>query len=89
MPTAREIIMAAWFGPIVDPDYEAACDRRVPELSPAAAAVRNVPNEEEAEPVRAIFALFEYGVGELPRPGKRQLMAISVDVLEPSQNCAG
>jgi hypothetical protein len=27
MPTAREIIMAAWFGPEVDPDYEAACYR--------------------------------------------------------------
>jgi hypothetical protein len=26
MPTAREIIMAVWFGPIVDPDYNAACD---------------------------------------------------------------
>jgi hypothetical protein len=27
MPTAREIIMAAWFGPIIDPDYKSGCDR--------------------------------------------------------------
>jgi hypothetical protein len=27
MPTGREIIMAEWFDPEVDPDYKAACDR--------------------------------------------------------------
>jgi hypothetical protein len=26
-PTVREVILAVWLGPPIDPDYKAACDR--------------------------------------------------------------